>query len=369
MLSQTRDVGASDGRRTRSWVFSLVAAFLLALVMVPAGPAGTGAPAAVAIDPSRGTPGPCADDTGVTVVVDFQALGSHGGHDGGVIVRCAQGSGMTGLDALHNAGFQVSGTTRWGQGFICRLEGRPAADEPLPIDGNDGYTEPCVDTPPAQAFWSYWTAEKGGPWVFSQLGVKNRTVPEGTFEGWSFSLNGTASSNPAPRFSPQRETSPQPTSPGDDGDGGDAPGTSTEPGAGTAPGAGSGAEESGDSDPPTDTTGGPPGGAQQGVDGPTAAPVTDPEAGGAPAEAAPPLPRPQLDGGQGAEAQSEGGDARGEDEAQVTQDGAWSGGEDAAPPPQKSGTGLPVSVLGTGVVLLLLASLAFVGSRRRGPSA
>lgn len=172
------------------------------------GQARSGQPGAVpAVDTEAGYAGHCLDDLGVTVVVDFQDLGPWQDQDGEDLVRCAT-SGIpgvpfdgTGVDALHAAGIQVTGTDRWGQSFICRLEGRPAADEPLPIDGNPGYTEPCIDTPPGSAYWSYWHSDDT-TWTYSSLGASNRTAPPGTYEGWSFALNAGATTNPQPSLSP-----------------------------------------------------------------------------------------------------------------------------------------------------------------------
>ncbi|GAA0951947.1 ABC transporter substrate-binding protein [Nonomuraea longicatena] len=163
------------------------------------GTALTAAPGAAAIDPTKGTPGFCQDGTGVTVVVDFQELG------GTTIVRCnPQAQRGTGLDALKGAGFQIAGVQRWGEAFICRIENRPSAVEQLPVKGKEGYREACIDTPPAGGYWSYWHAGNNCAWKYSQWGVKNRDFVAGGFEGWSFSLNATADTNPKPRIAAVR---------------------------------------------------------------------------------------------------------------------------------------------------------------------
>ncbi|GIF77233.1 hypothetical protein Asi02nite_67510 [Asanoa siamensis] len=154
---------------------------------------------AYAIDHSKGRPGFCPTATGVTVVVDFQELG------GTTIVRCFPSAARgTGLDALKGAGFQIAGVQRWGEGFICRVENRPSAVEIIPAQGKKNYRELCIDTPPGSAYWSYWHAGNNCPWVYSQWGVKNRDFIPGGFEGWSFSLNRTADTNPWPRIAAVR---------------------------------------------------------------------------------------------------------------------------------------------------------------------
>ena len=130
----------------------------------------------------RQASGACAGTSGVTVVVDFQDL------DGGVNVVCATGTVSSGLDALAKAGVSYQTAQRF-PGFVCRIAGRPAND-------------PCVNTSPGSAYWSYWIAAPGGSWCYSTVGAGNRTPPAGTFEGWSFALNRTTSELPPPRFAP-----------------------------------------------------------------------------------------------------------------------------------------------------------------------
>ena len=174
-----------------------------------------GSPAG-AVDDSLGTPGFCPDDDGVTVVVDFQRLGAT------TIVRCAPGSQTrSGLEVLQDAGFQVDGVQRWGEGFVCRIENRPSATETLSVPGDEQYREACVDTPPATAFWSYWSADEGGEWRYSQQGIKNSEVGPGGFEGWSFSLGTGADS--APRVAPERPDAEKEGSPGPSAGGTDGP--------------------------------------------------------------------------------------------------------------------------------------------------
>ena len=150
--------------------------------------------------------GYCKDDTGVTVVVDYQGLG------GGRVIRCADNfpAGGTGYDALHRAGFTTQGTAHDGDGFICRIGGRPSASETIPVKKYPNYKERCIDTPPAAAYWSYWHAPNGGSWTYSNYGAKNRAAIIGGFEGWSFSLNATASTNPRPGVAPKRPAAPPP---------------------------------------------------------------------------------------------------------------------------------------------------------------
>ncbi len=223
----------------RTLVVLAVAALATAVVPVPA---------ARAIDHSKGHPGYCEDKTGVTVVVDFQQLG------GTTIVRCdPQGTRGTGLDALKGAGFQIAGVQRWGEAFICRVENRPSAIEELPLRGNEDYQETCVDTPPAAGYWSYWHAGNNCQWEYSQWGVKNRDFIPGGFEGWSFSLNATADSNPKPRVAALRPgTANEPCDAPDEPPPSSDDPNARQPGAGAPQGGGSGG---GTDDPGAGATG------------------------------------------------------------------------------------------------------------------
>ncbi|WBB53660.1 hypothetical protein [Verrucosispora sp. WMMD573] len=171
--------------RTRATRAAPALALAAAGVLIGPGPAA-----------AAGSAGYCPDAGGVTVVVDFKELG------GGTVVRCARGDQATGLAALKNAGFQITGTLRWGEGFICRIEGKPSTS-----------SEKCVDTPPASAYWSYWHAPNGGSWTYSDKGVLNRKPPTGSFEGWSFSLNRNADNAPRPGVAPSRPAPPPQTTP------------------------------------------------------------------------------------------------------------------------------------------------------------
>jgi hypothetical protein len=167
----------------------------------------------------------CSGSDGVTVVVDFGDL------PGGVQVRCVTEPVSTGFDALEKAGFSWTGTQRY-PGLLCRIDGKPA-------------DAACVNAPPSDRYWAYWTAdEPGGSWTYSDLGAGNRTPPPGSVEGWAFSDGCTrAPQGPAcPRPTTTTRPAATPTTAGGSvgGSGGPTVGTDTSmPGALSARGGGS----------------------------------------------------------------------------------------------------------------------------------
>lgn len=335
---------------TRTRLARSAAPALLVLATVPPATVtlnAVGAAPAAAIDASRGTPGYCPDANGVTVVVDFQELG------GATIIRCAPGEQSTGLAALKNAGIQVTGTARWGEAFVCRIEGKPGPQ-----------SEPCIDTPPANAYWSYWYAPNGGTWQYSQFGATSRTPPLGSFEGWSFAKDKTATTNPPPRISPVRPAAPgtspphssapsQPQSGSGQGQAGGVPGGagaaggSGRSGATTRPGPGGGAEA------PGGAPGRPAAPGSAGA-GHAAGPAATGSAGAA-------VPDPAAGSPTGA------GTAPGA-VAASSESPEWTGGQELKAA-EDSGGGVPLATItGFGLVTALVAGAALTARRRRRPS-
>ncbi|WP_333771210.1 prenyltransferase/squalene oxidase repeat-containing protein [Streptomyces sp. IBSBF 2435] len=163
--------------------------------------------------------GDCTPTTGAIVAVDY-------GHWDGPVLRGCDAHPTTGMNLLHNAGFSTTGTVHDGEGFICRIGN----------DGFDGGTarptaadEACVLTPPADAYWSFWTAPAGqDTWTYSPLGVLSDQPQDGEVEAWTFGPTDLGGSTGGPSFTPDSvraqggtqppttppTTTPPPTSPG-----------------------------------------------------------------------------------------------------------------------------------------------------------
>lgn len=145
--------------------------------------------------PASGAWSTCTATTGVIVAVDF-------GHWGGPVLRSCGTTPTTGFALLNQGGWHTTGTTHDGPGFICRI-------------GYSGYhhgtqypapsQQPCVQTPPARAYWASWQAGPGQTsWTYSQAGAMSYHPRPGSVTLWVFggtNLSGTTGSA-RPRISP-----------------------------------------------------------------------------------------------------------------------------------------------------------------------
>jgi len=162
----------------------------IAFVLLPFGMATVSAGLLTRASPAEAaSAASCTTTSGVTVVVDFSPFG------GQITKGCAPGAPATGLDAMTQAGFSVTGTQRYGDAFVCRIDG-------LPTESQD----PCVDTPPADAYWAYFHALQGATsWTYSNLGAASYQPPPGSVDAWTFG------SGEPPPFAPS-EVLPTPSS-------------------------------------------------------------------------------------------------------------------------------------------------------------
>lgn len=129
---------------------------------------------AAELTPRAAHAAPCVGTSGVTVVVDFTALG------GGVEVGCATGDPTSGLAALTDAGFSYAFVPRI-PGFVCQIDSLP---------------DPCNGAP-LHAYWSYWHGESDGSWSYASAGAGSHDPAPGDVEGWAFGA-GNPPGVPAP---------------------------------------------------------------------------------------------------------------------------------------------------------------------------
>lgn len=114
------------------------------------------------------------------MVVEFNRLG------GGDQIRCAPGDPDSGVAALKAAGYTPTRAAQEAGYFLCRIDGKPADD-------------PCQRASPEDAYWSYWHAQPGGTWEFSNLGAGSYDPEPGSVEGWSFGGGEPPSTEPPAR--------------------------------------------------------------------------------------------------------------------------------------------------------------------------
>ncbi|WP_333771866.1 hypothetical protein [Streptomyces sp. IBSBF 2435] len=147
------------------------------------------APAAAAAQPMSA----CTTTRGVVLAVDFS-------HWGGPLLRSCGTTPTTGYALLNQGGWQTTGTQHDGPAFICRIgyAGYQGGTQYPTVKG-----EPCVLTPPATAYWSYWHADPGQKsWSYSKLGATSYHPEPGSVDLWIFGATNTAGTQGRPTFSP-----------------------------------------------------------------------------------------------------------------------------------------------------------------------
>lgn len=79
--------------------------------------------------------------------------------------RCVPADADSAAQAFENAGAQLTYVAQQ-PGFLCRVDGAPADD-------------PCVRTPPGDAYWGLFVTESSGSWTYASLGIRSLPVPDG----------------------------------------------------------------------------------------------------------------------------------------------------------------------------------------------
>ncbi len=172
----------------------------------------------------------CSATKGAVVAVDF------GAWQGPVTLGCDTSSPARGIDLLADAGFTTAGDQHDGPGFLCRIGSKLFANgTQYPTPAQD----PCIVTPPATAYWSYWLAPAGqATWTYSPLGVYSDHPQPGEIEAWVYGGTDIGGSTGQPVFTPQqvRDQETDSTSPGGSGGASGNGGTGTGSGGSTGPG-------------------------------------------------------------------------------------------------------------------------------------
>lgn len=180
-----------------SRILALASASVLALSLsacaAPSSPAPSGVgptPAATASTDAGPVEGACADDAGVTLIVDSSALA-----DGQREEWCVPTDGdAAATDIVSDAGVTTEGTDEYGDQVICRVNGLPTADVPVGSTEDPAYAESCATMPAAFAYWSLWVQPAGGEWGYATTGLSELTVSPGESLALLFTLDGAPAS-------------------------------------------------------------------------------------------------------------------------------------------------------------------------------
>lgn len=121
---------------------------------------------------TESSPSALSECAGVRVVVDFAELGPE------PIDECVTSDGDIGATELVDTlGLSTEGTAAYGNAVLCRLDGFPAADTPVDINGTD-YFESCESMPSADAYWAVWV-NTGAGWEYASVGFADVVLAPG----------------------------------------------------------------------------------------------------------------------------------------------------------------------------------------------
>ncbi|MEW1835628.1 hypothetical protein [Microbacterium sp. NPDC079995] len=131
----------------------------------------------------------CEPETGVTIFVD---LGNLPGADDVPFHACIPADGpIAATDALAAAGVELEGTTEYGDAIVCRVNGLPAADEPVGSTEDPDYVETCESMPAGFAYWGLWVRTSlYDEWDYAQEGIDTLQLAPGESLELLFSLDG-----------------------------------------------------------------------------------------------------------------------------------------------------------------------------------
>lgn len=111
-------------------------------------------------------------ESGISVVVDFGTSNANQ-----TIEKCVSNFTGNSWNLLITAGFDVRGTEKYPEAFVCRINMVP-----------DLKSEKCISTPgTTNGSWAYFLAEPGtDSWVYSPYGAASHKAICGSAEGWRF---------------------------------------------------------------------------------------------------------------------------------------------------------------------------------------
>ena len=106
------------------------------------------------------------------------------------------GEQILALDALNQAGVVTEGTVTYPDAIVCRVNGLPAEDVAIEVEGEDPHFESCADMPPAFAYWALWVInDESVGWEYAMEGASTLLLNKGQSIGLAFA-SGTEAPTP-----------------------------------------------------------------------------------------------------------------------------------------------------------------------------
>lgn len=114
------------------------------------------------------------------VVVNFGAL------DAEPVDACVEtDEAIDARTALESAGVETEGTIAYGDASVCRVDGRPAADETVTVEGFGDLVETCESFTEGM-YWALWEQRDGGDWAYAMVGLNELEFAPGEALGLAF---------------------------------------------------------------------------------------------------------------------------------------------------------------------------------------
>lgn len=120
---------------------------------------------------------------GIQVEVNYGILDSE------QLSQCVEfeGSEISAKDALALAGIELAGTITYPDDIVCRVNGLPAADVAIEVEGQEPHFESCEDMPPAFAYWALWVINDPAiGWEYATSGAATLSLQRGQTVGLAF---------------------------------------------------------------------------------------------------------------------------------------------------------------------------------------
>ncbi len=121
----------------------------------------------------------------ITVYVDYSGYGNNKPAECLTIAN----SEVDAITLLETAGYSLSGTDKYGDQIVCRVNNVPSATQQIQPEGKKAFVEQCLDMPSADAYWSIMIKTHEKDWSWSENGIAETHLHPGDKLALVFTIN------------------------------------------------------------------------------------------------------------------------------------------------------------------------------------